>query len=89
MVGTVWKFPILSTGPMEIDVPTPGNVVLVDRDPATGLLAFWAEVIPTMPKAARRFQVVGTGHDIPDRAKHLGSVVMGDLVWHLFELAVA
>lgn len=86
---TIWKFPVLSTGPMAIDVPGPGTIVLVDRDPATGLMAFWAEVFPNEAKQERFFQVVGTGHDIPDGACHLGSVVMGELVWHLFELPAA
>lgn len=85
-MSVVWKFPVLSTGPMEIDVPHPGYVRLVGRDPATGLIAFWAEVDPTAPKRARRFQVVGTGHPVPGDAIHVGSVIMDMLVWHLFEL---
>lgn len=83
---TIWKFPVLSTGPMEIDVPFPGNIVLVDRDPATGLMAFWADVFPQAGKVPRRFVVVGTGHEVPEKARHLGSVVIGEFVWHLFEL---
>jgi len=83
---TIWKFPLLSTGPCEIDVPLPGAIRLVDRDPATGLGAFWAEVHPAAAVKARRFEIVGTGHPVPADAEHVGSFVQGDYVWHLFEL---
>ena len=83
---TVWKFPVLSTGPMEIDLPVGAEIVHVDRDPSTGLIAFWAEVYPERDKEARRFSVVGTGHDFPDGSLHRGSVILGARVWHLFEL---
>ena len=86
---TIWKFPVLSTGPCEIEVPEPGMMVHVGRDPLTGLVAFWAEVESDAPKVARRFLVVGTGHPIPADAAHRGSVVNGDFVWHLLELPEA
>jgi hypothetical protein len=86
---TIWKFPILSTGPMEMDVPKKARLILVDRDPLTGLIAFWAEVDPDAPKVKMRLQVFGTGHEIPSDGIHRGSVVMGELVWHLFQLTAA
>ena len=83
---TIWKFPILSTGPMWITIPAPGTPVLVGRDPDTGLMALWAEVEPCGEQQERKFRVLGTGHDIPANAQHVGSAIFDPLVWHLFEL---
>ena len=83
---TIWKFLIGSTGPCDIDVPTGCELVHVDRDPATGLMAFWAEVEPDVGKSPRRFKIVGTGHPIPKGAAHRGTMIQGDYVWHLYEL---
>lgn len=35
----------------------------------------------------RAVQVFGTGHEVPESAAYLGSVVVGPLVWHVFEVA--
>lgn len=83
---TIWKFAVLSTAPMTIDIPGGGLIVHVGRDPATGLLAFWADVYPDAPLEPRRFALCGTGHEIPHRAKQVGTAILGELVWHLFEL---
>lgn len=74
-----------------------GRVVHVDnRPPAfTGLpprVEVWTEEHllddwPASPPIAakRRVLVVGTGHQIPTTAiQHLGSVLDGPFVWHLF-----
>ncbi len=86
MARQVWKFPLLSTGPMWIEMPIGATIVLVDADPATGLLAFWAEGEPIDATEDRRFKIVGTGHPIPDQGMHRGSKVIGALVWHLYEI---
>lgn len=83
---SVWKFPVLSTGPCEIDMPLGSRIVHVDRDPQTGLIAFWAEVEDGEAKETRRFQVVATGQPVPDRGAHVGTVIMRELVWHLCEI---
>lgn len=82
----VWKFPVLSTGPMWIDVPDAAKIIMVDRDPATGLIAFWAEVDTQATMVPRHFEVVGTGRGISADAEHVGSVIIKDLVWHLYEI---
>lgn len=33
----------------------------------------------------RTFHIVGTGHPIPPRTKHVGSVLMPPFKWHVFE----
>lgn len=37
------------------------------------------------PLVARSFRVYGTGHDLPDSARHVGTALTGRLVWHLME----
>jgi hypothetical protein len=86
MSRAIWKFPCLSTGPFCVDVQAPGHIRHVGRDPATGLIAFWAEVDPYAPKRQRKFQIFATGDEIPIDASPLGTVILDPLVWHLFEL---
>lgn len=48
---------------------------------------FWAEYDDGAPKAARRFQVFGTGHPLPQNARWVGTCPrVSGLVWHLYEL---
>lgn len=52
-----------------------------------GELFMWAELDTTATAQGRRFQVIGTGHEVPGGAVHRGSCAMGEaLVWHLYEL---
>ena len=81
----IWKFPCISTGPMEIDVPDPGFIRHVGRDPATGLMAFWAEVNPG-PLKTRVFQIVATGQQIASSGMYRGTAILETQVFHLFEL---
>lgn len=51
---------------------------------------FWAEgsLEDTGTERARTFQVFGTGHALPDGARHWGTAprTPEGLVWHLYEL---
>jgi hypothetical protein len=48
---------------------------------------FWAEYAEGVPKAARRFQVFGTGHPLPENARWVGTCPrVSGLVWHLYEI---
>lgn len=64
-----------------------GDVVHVDcRNRA--VVEFWTQEPDAGTRIPRVFQVFGTGHQLPDDATHVGSVVTdsGRLVWHLMEL---
>lgn len=66
------------------DLPFTGHVVHVaSRDPA--YVEVWHEVLDDAVPSTRRFRVFGTGQDVPDRATHAGTAVIGPLVWHLYE----
>ena len=66
-------------------VPLGGKVVFVGKDPS-GWLCAWIEVDPGAEKELRPFVVRGTGHPIEKDEEYLGTIVTGQLVWHLYEL---
>lgn len=69
-------------------VPLTGDPLAVaSRDPRG--VEFWAGRDPGVEPRVRMFRVVGTGHAVPEAARHWGTAVTADgaLVWHLLELA--
>lgn len=46
----------------------------------------WFEVDEEFPMVQRKIRIFGTGVAIPQFAKHLGTVLDGGFVWHLYEL---
>jgi len=64
-----------------------GSVVLVamKRDE----LCVWTRENTDSPVDKRHVQVFATGQDFPEGLPHLGSVVDGVFVWHVFEVANA
>lgn len=56
---------------------------------AVDLVEFWIEDYGDAVRlTARRFQVFGTGQDLPDQAKWVGTCDRTDfsLMWHLYEV---
>lgn len=47
--------------------------------------SLWFEVDPSRAPANATFRVFGTGHEIPDKCVHRGSVVINPFVWHVYE----
>ena len=92
MSRAVWKFPL---GTLAIvSVPATAVPVLVALDPATGQPGIWLEIDLDAPKVERTFGIFGTGHTIEGNGGypsplHVGSVVQGLYVWHVYELRAA
>lgn len=92
MMRTVWKFPLKTLGDWN-EVLVAGvetQVVLVGQDPTTGMPCVWIEHEPGGEPMRRAFIAVGTGHAIPsgddiDPVEHVGSVIAGAFVWHIYE----
>lgn len=89
----VWKF-VIGIGVTTIKVSQFGAVVLTGLDPATGDLAIWIENDPDAIQVERRFTVYGTGHEIAGDGGfpydlHVGSVIDGEFVWHVYERRTA
>ena len=84
----VWKFPILhaSEETSEAFAMPPGaqivHFAMVDNVPT-----IWALVNPdNLARVWRSFTVYGTGRDVPQHAKHIGTWFEGRFVFHLFEV---
>lgn len=60
-----------------------GPVVLVATQGAVDEVVVWTE--ETRDGGTRFVRVYGTGHEIPEASRHLGSVVAGIFVWHVYE----
>lgn len=94
---TVWRFEIPVGGAIEPGVPRDARLLRVEsRDPTARTVELWAEVdtataeVTSVGESPRRFVVVGTGHEVPDGAAHIGScLAAAGLVWHLYELGVS
>lgn len=72
--------------PLQVQCSRLAKVVLVDTQ--GGVPTVWIdderdEAIHTM---RRNFMVIGTGHPIPDGATHVGSLMQGAFVWHVYQL---
>jgi hypothetical protein len=79
----VWKF----------DAPKPGIILPAHvplgakplyADLQHGEIVWWAEVDPEAPTLRVDVITVGTGWDIPESAKHVGTVLDGAFVWHVY-----
>ncbi len=85
----IWKFPLrvstLATGDTQIEMPYIHNI-LTAREQGEDI-CIWAEVDTASPMIARRFRVIGTGHEMPDVAlSYIGTAMLldGRLVLHVY-----
>lgn len=88
---TIWKYFLEIVDMPNLNMPQGAEVVSVQpqaiSDDATGI-ALWAIVDPEAKTEERRFRIFGTGHPIPSefRGKFIGTVQLGQLVFHVFEV---
>ena len=82
---TIWKWalPIEPGGKWSINMPGGAKVVAFQLH--DGVPTVSAEVMPDVEPERREFIVVGTGHDIPGGAEHVGTWQEGVFVWHLYQ----
>lgn len=80
---TVWKYQFAT---VQDDVVIPANARIVHVGEQGGKVTVWAEVVanPVGVGYARYLVIVGTGHPIPDRWEHVGTVVQPPWVWHVY-----
>ena len=87
---TVWKHILQIGETTTIGATLCPSVNHVGVDPAGGGLAVWVDHYTETPPlvlfapVVMKFHVVGTGWEVPDRARHVGSVVAGQFVWHVY-----
>lgn len=90
---TIWKYELpIGDVAGEIEMPLGARIIHVDQQRSM-VATMWAEIpvppgVPPSELATERraFVVVGTGHTIPgDGLTHVGTVLDGPFVWHLYE----
>lgn len=96
MATTIWKFPLAFTvgngdPPCDVQMPVGAEIVRLGMQGLTHGQArltptLWALCDDEVAQEQRRFQVVGTGHPLPDGAAYIGSWDAAPFVWHVVEL---
>ena len=80
----VWKYPVpFGDVPIRLMVPKDGIIVHFDVQRVDTV---WVEVNPESPERLCVLQWFGTGHPLPEGASHVGTVIRGNFVWHLYKL---
>lgn len=87
---TVHKFFVPHNSPAAAELPPmpirrSAPVRLAGLDPRSGQPAVWIEVETTAPAGERRMVAFGTGDELPDGWVHVGSLIDGSFVWHIYE----
>lgn len=91
MRTTVWKYPIPQYGFQNeyatVQMPIGAQILTVGAQGHE--ICAWARVDPSRPSVGRKIAVYGTGHaiaDIAEGADYIGTVFLGPLVFHVFDL---
>lgn len=82
---SIWKVTLDISASRRGNVPGYAGVAHVARI-GPGEVALWVHVDTDEPERAVMFRAYGTGHAIPDDAKHVGTVLDGPFVWHVCEV---
>lgn len=82
---TIYKYPLEITGEQTLALPTGAKIIHVGHDPKNDL-CIWAEVqVGQHVTEDVRIHIFGTGHPkLPVCERHLGSVVAGPYVLHVY-----
>ena len=81
---TVWKYQLANFNPLQARISVESKIVhfaMQNQVPTV-----WVEIVSDGALPLRTFEIFGTGHEIPDYAKHVGTVQDGQFVWHLYEV---
>jgi hypothetical protein len=81
---TIYKYRLKIADTQQIQMPEYAEVIHMGLDPL-GDPCLWARVNPEYPAALVDIFVVGTGCNVPERAKiYLGSIKQDQFMWHIF-----
>ena len=90
MDKTIWKFPIKVVGIQTITMPKNSHVLSIQSQNNNPCI--WALVDPNAEREQRRFEIIGTGHPVPNREGLKREFITtfqldgGAFVGHAFEL---
>lgn len=85
----VYKYPLDALGPNKVTLPMDARIVHVGIQGED--VCLWAEHHTETDKISvtheRTFDIYGTGWGIPETAEHIGTVMRGPYVWHVYEVS--
>ena len=80
----IFKYPLQYQPSQEVKHPTDWIPIHVGIQ--SGTLTIWAEVDPIEEEEDKSIiHIIPTGGTVPPDSLHLGSVLDGPLVWHVYE----
>jgi hypothetical protein len=79
----IYKYMLLPFQQNRLHIGSSAKPIHVGADPS-GELCLWALVDPR-ESLIRTFMVLPTGDEVDSDFPHIGSVTIGDYVWHVFE----
>ena len=80
----IYKYTLRISDEQEIEIPDDSEILSVQMQ--SGEPQIWVLVNPENYTMKRRFKIYGTGHDVEDGLKFIGTFQSGPFVWHLFEV---
>ncbi len=84
---TIYKYPLVITDNQILFIPAHSKFIHVDNQ--NGAPCLWAEVNTDNRLMKIHIAIFGTGNKMDFQGKsaqHLGSVICGQFVWHIYEL---
>jgi hypothetical protein len=81
---TIHKYPLYVTDMQVVMMPVGARILSVDNQ--RDMLTLWAEVDTEAPSEGRVIHVAGTGNPLnaPSDSDFIGTVQMGQFVWHIY-----
>ena len=84
----VWKYTLINND-QALTVPNGACVVHLESG-GGGVVHIWFDLDPGALPCPRHFVILGTGRDVPENAKYIGTVIepnpLASYVWHIFEV---
>jgi hypothetical protein len=83
-MSTIYKY-VLSQPYQGVSMPNGAEILSVQLQGEN--VCLWAKVNPSEPMRIRNIWMFGTGHPLPEMTNlvFIGTVQVGQLVWHFFE----
>jgi hypothetical protein len=80
----IWKYPLQIVDRQIVEMPHAHRFLGVQSQ--NGVPTLWAQVNPLSPTVKLKIACIGTGNptDVSLLEEHLGTVFIGDFVWHFF-----
>ncbi len=79
----IYKYTLQLADTSQLNLPLGAEVLCVKQQGRK--FSLWIKCDPAAPAETRTFHVVGTGHDVPDGAEYIDTILDGAYVWHIFE----